>query len=121
MTIIARRFCEKKPAYSLSELEKLTTLSSENLEELLDILEEGGFIVEVAGEKDSFTMAGDVSKILVSEILLCLRSAEEIGISTLQQHTEPGIEAFFSEINEAQNDVLDDLSLRDLAIGKNAA
>ena len=72
MTIIARRFCEKKPAYSLSELEKLTTLSSENLEELLDILEEGGFIVEVAGDKDSFTMAGDVSKILVSEILFCL-------------------------------------------------
>jgi membrane protein len=110
MTIIARRFCEKKPAYSLSELEKLTTLSSENLEELLDILEE-----------DSFTMAGDVSKILVSEILFCLRSAEEVGISTLQQHTEPSIEAFFSEINEAQNTVLDDLSLRDLAIGKNTA
>jgi membrane protein len=121
MTIIARRFCEKKPAYSLSELEKLTTLSSENLEELLDILEEGGFIVEVAGDKDSFTMAGDVSKILVSEILFCLRSAEEVGISTLQQHTEPSIEAFFSEINEAQNTVLDDLSLRDLAIGKNTA
>lgn len=121
MAIIARRFCEKKPAYSLSDLEKLTSLSSENLEELLDILEQGGFIVEVAGDKDSFTMAGDVSKILVSEILFCLRSAEEIGISTLQQHTEPGIEAFFSEINEAQNDVLDDLSLRDLAIGKNAA
>jgi membrane protein len=44
-----------------------------------------------------------------------------VGISTLQQHTEPSIEAFFSEINEAQNAVLDDLSLRDLAIGKNTA
>ncbi len=121
MTIIARRFCEKQPAYSLAELEQLTTLSSENLEELLGMLEDGGFIVEVAGDKDSFTLGADVSKILVSEILFCLRSAEEIGVSKLQQHTEPGIEAFFSEISEAQNEVLDDLSLRDLVIGKNAA
>ncbi len=121
MTIIARQFCEQKPAYTLSELEQLTSLSSENLEDLLGMLEDGGFLVEVVGDKIAYTLAGDVSKIRVSEILACLRSAEEVGVSKLQQHTEPGIEAFFTEISEAQNDVLDDLSLRDLAIGKQAA
>lgn len=121
MTIIARRFCDKKPAYTLSELEQITALSSENLEDLLGMLEQGGFLVEVAGDKVAYTLAGDVSTIRVSEILTSLRSAEEIGVSKLQQHTEPSIEAFFTEMNKAQNDVLDDLSLRDLAIGKNAA
>lgn len=121
MTIIARRFCEKQPAYSLSELEQLTALSSENLMDLIGMLEKCGFLVEVAGDKISYTLAGDVSKIRVSEILACLRSAEEIGTSKLQQHTEPAIEAFFTEILEAQNEVMDDLSLRDLAIGKNKA
>ncbi|THF72545.1 MAG: ribonuclease BN, partial [Methylophaga nitratireducenticrescens] len=110
----------KQPAYSLSELEQLTALSSENLEDLLGMLEDGGFLVEVAGDKIAYTLAGDVSEIRVGEILACLRSAEEVGVSKLQQHTEPGIEAFFSEMTEAQNDVLDDLSLRDLAIGENA-
>lgn len=121
MTIIARRFCEQKPAYNMVELEQLTALSSENLADLLGMLEEGGFLVEVAGDSISYTLAGDVSTIRVSEMLLCLRSAEETGISKLQQHTEPRIEAFFSEVSQAQNHVLDDLSLRDLAIGKNAA
>lgn len=120
MTIIASRFCNKQPAYSLSELEQLTALSGENLEDLLGMLEKGGFLVEVAGDKIAYTLAGDVSKIQVSEILACLRSAEEVNVSKLQQHTEPGIEAFFCEITEAQNDVLDDLSLRDLALGENA-
>jgi len=121
MTIMARRFCEQKPAYSVTELEQVTALSSENLLDLLGMLEQGGFLVEVAGENISYTLAGDVSKIRVSEILVCLRSAEEVGVSKLQQHTEPAIEAFFTEITEAQNGVLDDLSLRDLAMGKNKA
>src|SRR5690554_3122844 len=118
MTIIARRFCDQQPAYNLSELEQITALSSENLTDLLSMLEKGGFLVEVAGDKLAYTLAGDVNQMRVSEILMCLRSAEEIGISKLQQHTEPAIETFFTEISEAQNDVLDDLSLRDLAIGK---
>lgn len=121
MTIMARRFCDQKPVYSLSELEQMTALSSENLMDLLGMLEQGGFLVEVAGDNISYTLAGDVSQIQVSDILSCLRSAEEIGTSKLQQHTEPAIEAFFTRLHDAQNVVLEDLSLRDLAKGKPSA
>lgn len=121
MTIMARRFCDQKPVYSLSELEQMTALSSENLMELLGMLEQGGFLVEVAGDNISYTLAGDVSQIQVSDILSCLRSSEEIGTSKLQQHTEPSIEAFFTRLHDAQRVVLEDLSLRDLAKGKPSA
>lgn len=117
MTMIARRFCEQQPAYSLAELEQLTALSNENLTDLLSILEQGGFLVEVAGEKLAYTLAGDIDQMHVSDILTCLRSAEEQGLSRLQQHTEPMIEQFFTRVNEAQNTVLQELTLRDLATG----
>ncbi len=117
MTMIARRFCEQQPAYSLAELEQLTALSNENLTDLLGILEQGGFLVEVAGEKLAYTLASDINQMQVGDILACLRSAEEQGLSRLQQHTEPMIEQFFTRVNEAQNTVLQELTLRDLATG----
>lgn len=118
MTIIARRFCLNQPAYTLAELEEETTLVTNILEELLMTLEQGGLLVELAGENPNYGPAQDISSIKVSMILDCLRTAEESDFIKIRSLAEPVLVQLLQELGEAQDSVLSGLTLRDLAMGK---
>jgi membrane protein len=118
MTVIVRRFCLNQPAYSLSELEEETTLDPSILQDLLMTLEQGGLLVELTGEDASFAPSRDISSIKVSMIFHCLRTAEESELMKVKSLAEPVVNQLLQQLAEAQNNVLSELTIRDLAMSK---
>lgn len=118
MTVIARRFCRHQPAFSQQDLEEETALLTSILEDLLMTLVEGGLLVELSGDCPSYVPAQDISSIKVSKILDCLRSAEESHSLAIKSLVEPSVDQLLQQLAIAQNSVLADLTLRDLALGK---
>ena len=118
MTVVARRFCLHQPAFSLQELEEETALETTILQELLMTLTQGGFLVELAGDDPRYVPAQDVSTIKVRMILHCLRTAEESDLIKVKSLTEPAVDKLLQEIADAQDQILSDISLRELAMSK---
>lgn len=118
MTVIAKRFYQHQPAISLQKLEEETGLVTSILQELLMMLEQGGLLVELAGENTCYVPAQDISTIKVGMILKCLRTAEESDLMNVKSLAEPAVDKLIHQLAEAQNGVLSELTLRDLAIGK---
>jgi membrane protein len=118
MTVIARRFCRQQPAFSLQDLEEETALIPSILQELLMTLVDGGLLVELAGEYPSYVPAQDISSIKVSMILQCLRTAEESELLKVKSLVEPAVDKLLQQLAIAQNGVLAELTLHDLAVGK---
>jgi membrane protein len=118
MTVIARRFCEKQQPLDVEALEKMTGLSNEVVQELLTMLEQGGLLIEVAGEAVSYVPAKDIGSIQLSQILHCLRHAEERNLMVIKSQADPSVEAVLRDVNIKQNELLNGISLRDFALGK---
>jgi len=119
MTVIARQFYEQKPALSSAELEAKTGLEDDTLQGLLTILQAHGFLVETSGDRTGFQPAKDIAMIKVKSILNCLRTAEESDLMVVRSKVEPAVNALLNKLDSAQDDVLDDMTLRQLAIGDN--
>lgn len=118
MTVIARRFYLNQPALNLQELEEQTALVTSILQELLMTLEKGGLLVELAGEKTSYVPARDIAAIKVSMVLACLRTAEESDLMSVKSLVEPSVNKLLQQLAEAQNNILSEVTLRDLAMSK---
>lgn len=116
MTLIAKRFCTQQVPMALQELEDETALAGNTLQELLIILEQGGLLVELAGEEISYVPAHDLASIKVSAILHCLRTAEESGPIKVKSLTEPSVIQLIQKLTQAKEATLADLTLRELAM-----
>tara|TARA_R110002111_G_scaffold20301_15_gene48578 strand:- start:1556 stop:2887 length:1332 start_codon:yes stop_codon:yes gene_type:complete len=117
MVRIAKRFYEKVPAFTMTELEAETTLPNSVLQDLLLKLEQGGLLVELMGDEPSYQPAQDLANIKVSAILHCLRTAEELAGVTVKVEVNPQIDQLLNRLNQAQQAELEDMSLRDLVRG----
>lgn len=120
MTVITRHFCEDKPAPTVSELEKETALGVESVQELLKILEKSALLIAIEdSEGCRYVPARDVANIKVQEILEALRTSEEKSMVPNRSRTEPMVEKLMIQLRQAQSEVLDEMTLRDLALGEN--
>ncbi|MDC9726088.1 MAG: YihY/virulence factor BrkB family protein [Gammaproteobacteria bacterium] len=120
MVVIARQFYQQKNAYSFQELEKETALTADILQELLTTLEQGGLLVELAGDEPRYVPATDSSEISVKCILDCLRTAEEINVVVSKSKVESAINVVLTQLNDSQEVTLAGLSLRELSMGKSS-
>jgi membrane protein len=117
MTLITRRFCQKLPPYTVQELEELSGLTNNAIQEILYQMEQRGLVIEAAGESTAYVPGQDVSQILVTTVLHCLRTAEENDTFTIKNLKDPVVNNLLDTISTAQADVLGDLSLKELAMG----
>lgn len=116
MTEIARRFCQDKPPLSMQELEQNTTLSAGSLQEIINMLEKDGLLIEVDGPDSQFVPGRDISMITLRQILDCLRSAEERDLMPVHNRAAPAVEHLLSKLRSAEQQELADATLRDLAM-----
>ena len=114
MTRIAKRFYEQAPALTVNELEAETALTNTVLQDLLLKLERGGLLVEIMGDETCYQPAQDIASIKVSEILTCLRTAEESDSLVIRLDVSSKVEQLLNRLEVAQQSALEDLSLRDL-------
>ena len=116
MTSIARRYVNNQPALSLQEMEIETGLADPTLEILVNQLERGGFLVELAGDESRFVPAMDIGRIKVAAILHCLRSAEENILHSDGGRIDRRVNQLIQQLDDAQANVLGQMTLRDLAL-----
>ena len=117
MMVIARQFHLQQPALNMQQLEIETELTADSVEGLLSMLAKAGLLVELMGNETCYVPGQDIAEIKVDTIINSLRRAEEIDLVTVNT-TEPVIEQLFQQLDEAQEAVLSDLSLRDLVVDK---
>jgi membrane protein len=117
MTGIAKRFYEQAPALTVNELEAETALTNTVLQDLLLKLERGGLLVELMGDETRYQPAQDIANIKVSEILTCLRTAEESEGLAMQIDVSSKIEQLLNSVETAQQAALENMNLRDLVTG----
>jgi len=118
MVIIARQFYQHKTADSFQELEQKTALPADVLQDLLTTLDQGGLLVELAGEQSCYVPATDSSEISVKQILDCLRTSEESDERPSKSKADSSIKVVLQQLNESQETTLAGLSLRELSMGK---
>lgn len=118
MVLIAKQFQQQKPALSLQQLEQETTLTTNILQDLLMKLEQGRLVVELAGDEPCYLPAQDITEIKVKTIIDCLRTAEESEMMMLKSNADPLVEQLLHRLSDSQAEVLDNLTLRDLSMGK---
>lgn len=116
MTVLARRYCENEPPLTIIEMEEKTGLTNKMVQSLLKALEQGGYIVEVATKELAYMPAKDVSSVTVAEVLHCLRTAEEKQSIELKNFADKQVNQLLQKVNQAQADVLGDVTLRELAL-----
>jgi membrane protein len=117
MTLLAKRFYEKQPAFSRSELEDETGLNGENLHDLLSILKTNGFVSELDGEESRFQPAQDIGLMSVKDILQSLRTAEEAALSHVTSQADHHVKKLMSMMSAQQDAVIEQLTIRDLVLG----
>lgn len=118
MMVIARQFHNQQPALNVQQLEVKTDLTFDSVQDLLSMLVRAGLLVELVGDNTCYVPGQDIAEIKIHTILKSLRCAEEIDLGTVETTTEPVIEQMFQRLEQAQEKVLSDLSLRDLVLGK---
>ncbi|MDT8311054.1 MAG: YhjD/YihY/BrkB family envelope integrity protein [Methylophaga sp.] len=116
MIEIARRFCQDRSPLTMQELEQQTTLSAGSLQEIINMLENDGLLIEVDGPDSQFVPGRDLSVITVQQILDCLRSAEERDLIPMRYRAAPAVEHLLSKLRTAEQQQLADITLRDLAM-----
>lgn len=118
MSVIAKRFCKHQPPLTVQQLEEQTGLTNNAVQDLLTSLEKGGLLVELAGDETRYVPAQDVAAIRVAAILHCLRTSEENGNFSVKNLADQGVNKLLQDISNAQADVIGDISLRELVLGK---
>jgi membrane protein len=121
MMRIAQQFYEQKMALTVNELEAEMALTNNILQDLLNKLEQGGLLVELQGDEPSYQPAQDIANISVSEVLTCLRTAEESQGMGVKVAISSDVNRLLDELEQVQQSTLQDVSLRELVAGKNKA
>jgi membrane protein len=118
MTVIAKRFCKNQPPLTVQQLEEQTGLTNNAVQDLLGSLEKGGLLAELAGEDTRYVPAQDIDAIRVAAVLHCLRTAEENPSFGLRSLADQDVNRVLQDLGNAQADVLGDLTMKELAMGK---
>lgn len=118
MTLIAKQFYGQKPAFGFEQLERETGLTADILQDLLSTLEQGGLIVELAGDECCYVPSTDSSEISVKKVLDCLRRANETKGFTVRSKTSASVRHLVKRLDEQQEIELSQLTIRDLAMDK---
>ena len=121
MTRIGKRFYEQKSALTVNELEAEMALTNNILQDLLNKLEQGGLLVELQGDEPSYQPAQDIANISVSEILMCLRTAEESQGMGGKVAIAGEVNRLLDQLEQVQQSTLQDVSLRELVAGTTKA
>ena len=121
MTRIGKRFYEQKSALTVNELEAEMALTNNILQDLLNKLEQGGLLVELQGDEPSYQPAQDIANISVSEILTCLRTAEESQGMGGKVAIAGEVNRLLDQLEQVQQSTLQDVSLRELVAGTTKA
>lgn len=116
MTKIAQRFYDQKPALTINELEAETALTNNILQDLLTKLEQHGLLVEVSGDVASYQPAQDIANIKLSDILACIRTAEESSGTPMNLQVPTAVEQVLGRIEPSQQAEAEDMTLRALVI-----
>ncbi|HEC74043.1 MAG TPA: YihY/virulence factor BrkB family protein [Methylophaga aminisulfidivorans] len=116
MAVIARRFYSQQEPLSIQQLEEQTGLTNNALQSILSSLENGGYLVEVAGESSRYVPACDIAKIKIVDIMHCLRTAEENNGYQVRNQPDRDVNQLIKEMNEAQAQAIGEITLRDLAM-----
>lgn len=116
MTKIAQRFYDQKPALTINELEAETALTNNILQDLLTKLEQHGLLVEVSGDVVSYQPAQDIANIKLSDILTCIRTAEESSGTPMKLQVPTVVAQVLGQIEPSQQAVAEEMTLRALVI-----
>lgn len=116
MTKIAQRFYDQKPALTINELEAETALTNNILQDLLTKLEQHGLLVEVSGDVVSYQPAQDIANIKLSDILTCIRTAEESSGTPMKLQVPTAVEQVLGRIEPSQQAEAEEMTLRALVI-----
>lgn len=114
MSLIAKPFYAKQQAESFQLLEQKTGLSADILQNILDILEQGGLIALLAGDEARYVPASDSSEIEVKQIIDCLSQAEEAEHRLPRSRAGGSVSQLMERLDQEQEKTLAKLSLRDL-------
>ena len=120
MTLIAGQFYRQQSALSFEQLETETGLTADIVQGLLDTLEKGGLIVELAGNNACYVPATDSSEITVKQVLDCLRCAEESEMVAMKTKVSETVAHVLDNLNEQQKISLANLTLRELVVGRDS-
>ncbi len=111
---ITESFCYGKPPFTIEALAEKLDIPVRVVRELLDMLEEAGFVVEVAGEIPAYQPAREVESISVQDVLKTVRSFGGAYRLTTVTLGERQVMEMLTKREEAAAAVLAGVSLRQL-------
>lgn len=119
MTLIAQRFINNQPPWSIDALAEHASLPWVTVQEALAVLSQGGLIEETHRDDGSFLPARDIAGITVTEVLRVMRAgSQEHGQSYAEERCLlPAVAEVMAELErEALDSPSASLSLRELAL-----
>ena len=119
MTLIAQRFINNQPPWSIDALAEHAGLPWVTVQEALAVLSQGGLIEETHRDDGSFLPARDIAGITVTEVLRVMRAgSQEQGQSYAEERCLlPAVAEVMAELErEALDSPSASLSLRELAL-----
>lgn len=123
MTLIAQRFINNQPAWSIDALAEHAGLPWVTVQEALAVLSQGGLIEETHRDDGSFLPARDIAGITVTEVLKVMRAgSQEQGQSYAEERCLlPAVAEVMAELErEALDSPSASLSLRELALNSDS-
>jgi len=123
MTLIAQRFINNQPPWSIDALAEHAGLPWVTVQEALAVLSQGGLIEETHRDDGSFLPARDIAGITVTEVLRVMRAgSQEQGQSYAEERCLlPAVAEVMAELErEALDSPSASLSLRELALNSDS-
>ena len=118
MVLIGRRFFQGEQPWSGPELSVRLAVPDDCVDELLAVLSERGFIMEVGGATGAVAPARDLSAIRVAEVLDALRSAHEADFPvSAESLADPAVDGLVGRLDGAMQAVVGQgMTVRDLIV-----
>jgi|688.fasta_scaffold166200_2 membrane protein len=123
MTLIAQRFINNQPPWSIDALAEHAGLPWVTVQEALAVLSQGGLIEETHRDDGSFLPARDIAGITVTKVLKVMRAgSQEQGQSYVEERCLlPAVAEVMAELErEALDSPSANLSLRELALNSDS-
>jgi len=116
MELVTRSFLTGQVAPSQQDITRQLRVPAHVLTVVLEALQRRGLLVVAGEEPPIYLPARDPGRIAVAEVLDSVRAAGEDGfLSPTALPAEPSVDALVARLQQAANDVLDGMTLRDLA------
>ncbi len=114
---IARAHYAGDPAWSTDALSRALHCPGTTLERVLDILEQGGFILRTGEDPPRFVPAQAPETVPLKALFDLVRCCEESGRGCRESRTQPAIAEIEQAVDQALVQALEGRTLRDLAEG----